>query len=60
MCRDTSTWWWLPKKEVLARILLVHGADVDAEDEEGTTPMQVALANGQAELVQLLSEYFSK
>ena len=44
----------------VARILLVHGADVDAEDGEGRTPMQVAVENGQAELVHLLSEYCFK
>ena len=44
----------------VARILLAHGADVDAEDEEGMTVMQVALANEQAALVQLLSEYCSQ
>ncbi len=37
-----------------ARILLAHGADVDAEDE-GRTPPQVALAYGEDELVQLVS-----
>jgi ankyrin repeat protein len=42
------------------RILLVHGADVDAEDGEGRTPSQVALENGQAETAELFSEYHSK
>ena len=44
----------------VTRILLTHGADVKAKDEEGRTPMQVALAKGQSELVQLLSEYYSR
>jgi ankyrin repeat protein len=44
----------------IARILLAHGADVDAEDEEGRTPLQVALASGETEMAQLLSEYCSK
>ena len=48
--------WWLE----VARTFLVHGADVDAKDEEGRTPMEVALAKGKTELVQLLSEYCSK
>ncbi|KAH9073528.1 hypothetical protein EDB83DRAFT_80797 [Lactarius deliciosus] len=42
-----------------ARILLTHGADVDAEDEEGRTPFQIALADRQDEMVQLLSKYRS-
>jgi ankyrin repeat protein len=46
----------------IVRILLAHGADVNAEDGEGRTPLQVALACGPrgAEMVQLLSEYCSK
>ena len=42
-----------------ARILLAHGADLEAEDEEGMTPLQCALAEGQEELAQFLSEYCS-
>ncbi|KAI9436479.1 hypothetical protein H4582DRAFT_1964362, partial [Lactarius indigo] len=41
------------RREV-ARILLAHGADVDAVDGEGMTPLQIALARGEAEIVQLL------
>jgi hypothetical protein len=44
----------------VARILLAHGADVYPKDDEGRTPMQVALAKGHVELVELLSEYCSK
>ena len=44
----------------IARILLRYGADVDAEDEDGMTPLQVALAEKEGELVELLSEYCSK
>jgi len=44
----------------LARILLAHGADVDAKDEKGRTPLQAALEEGQTELVQLLSGYCFK
>ena len=43
----------------IARILLAHGADVDSEDDEGRTLLQVALASGQTEMAQLLSEYRS-
>ncbi|KAH9175534.1 hypothetical protein EDB89DRAFT_319654 [Lactarius sanguifluus] len=41
----------------IAHILLAHGADVGAEDEMGRTPLQSALAQGQDEMVQLLSDY---
>ena len=44
----------------IAPVLLAHGANVDIEDDEGRTPLQVALASGQTEMVQLLSEYRSK
>ena len=39
--------------------MLAHGADIDAEDEMGETPLQVALADNDGELMQLLSEYRS-
>ena len=56
-----SSKWAVPLWRLeVARTLLVHGADVDAKDGEGRTPMEVALANGQTKLVQLLSEYCSK
>ena len=51
---------WLSARLEVARILLAHGADVDAEDEEGKTPLQVALASGQTEMAELFSEYCSK
>jgi ankyrin repeat protein len=44
----------------MVRILLAHGADLDAEDARGKTPMQLAVARGEVEMVQLLSEYCSK
>jgi ankyrin repeat protein len=44
----------------IVRILLAHGADVDAEEKEGRTPLQVALAEKDGEMVQLLSAYCSK
>jgi hypothetical protein len=56
----SSSYLELPLKLDVARILLSHGADVNAEDEEGMTPAQVASARGLAELAELLSEYCSK
>ena len=41
------------------RILLAHGADIDAEDDEGTTPLQGALAEGQDDMVKLFIEHCS-
>ena len=49
-----------PARLEIVRILLEHGADVDAEDEAGRTPLQAALAEGQEEVAQLLTEYCSK
>jgi hypothetical protein len=49
-----------PFRLEIARIMLAYGANVDAEDEEGRTPLQVALADGYAEMAQLLSEYCSQ
>ncbi|KAI9440212.1 hypothetical protein BJY52DRAFT_1321718, partial [Lactarius psammicola] len=47
-------------KPDVARILLEHGTDVDAEDKKGRNPLQVALAYGQGEIVRLLSEFRSE
>ena len=44
----------------IAPVLLAHGANVEAEDDEGRNPLQVALASGQTEMAQLLSEYCTK
>ena len=44
----------------VARILLAHGADVDAEGERNTTPLESAVEHMQHEMVQLFSEYRSK
>jgi ankyrin repeat protein len=38
----------------VARILLEHGADASIAEEEGTTPLDVARANGHEDLVELL------
>jgi ankyrin repeat protein len=38
-------------------LLLEHGADVNARDEDGNTPSQLASRDGHPEIVELLSEY---
>ena len=43
----------------VARILLAHGADIDAEDLSGRTRLQIASERGEDEMVRLLSEYTS-
>ncbi|KAI9438393.1 hypothetical protein BJY52DRAFT_1324322 [Lactarius psammicola] len=43
----------------VARILLEHGADIDAEGEKGRTPSQVALAHGHDEIAKLISDFRS-
>jgi ankyrin repeat protein len=44
----------------VVRVLLEHGANVDAEDSEGRTPYQIASANGYDEIMKLLSEHGAK
>jgi ankyrin repeat protein len=39
------------------RILVEHGADVDAEDGDGMTPLQLSLEGGHEEVSQLFSGY---
>jgi ankyrin repeat protein len=39
------------------RLLLKHGANVDAHNKKGETPSQVALARGYEEIACLLSDY---
>ena len=63
--RYSSVQWQLEVRLEMARILLSHGADVgadddDDDDDDGRTPLQGALANEEAEIAQLLSEYRSK
>ena len=37
-------------------LLLEHGAEIDAEDNKGRTPLQLVLAHGREEMVRVLSE----
>lgn len=48
-----------PSNLDVARIMLDHGADIDVEDEQGRTPLQVALIHGQGKIARLLSEFRS-
>jgi ankyrin repeat protein len=38
-------------------VLLEHGANVGAEDDEGRSSFQIALAVGDEEIIELLSEH---
>jgi ankyrin repeat protein len=42
------------------RLFLEHGADVNARDQSGNTPSQLASRSGHPEIVELLSEYRAK
>ena len=44
----------------IVRVLLEHGANVGAEDNEGRTPFQIASADGENEIIELLSEKGAK
>ena len=44
----------------VVRVLLEHGANVGAEDNQGRTAFQLASANGNDEMMELLSEYPAK
>jgi ankyrin repeat protein len=44
----------------MARLLIEHGADVDAKDSSGRTPLQIASHIGRDEMVKLLSQYDAK
>jgi ankyrin repeat protein len=39
----------------VSRLLIEHGADIDAQDDEGRTPFSMALANGHRKLARFLS-----
>jgi tankyrase len=58
-----ASWW--QKREFVAqegsvegtRLLLKHGAIVDAEDIEGRTPLQLALGHGRYSIAECLKEH---
>jgi ankyrin repeat protein len=39
------------------RLLLKHGANIDAKDNKGRTALQVALENGRDEIAMVLTEH---
>ncbi len=41
----------------IVRVLLQYGADVGAEDDDGMTPLDVALSEEHREKAQLLSDH---
>ena len=41
----------------VVRVLLEHGANVGAEDSKGRTPYQIASAEGESKIMELLSEH---
>ena len=50
---------WCPSREV-ACLLLKHGADVEAKDDEGRTAFHFASSEGHQDIAKLLSEYGAK
>jgi ankyrin repeat protein len=68
-CRDNSTplhhssWWttedYADRKGTVegTRLLLKHGAIIDAEDDEGRTPLQLALEHGRDDIATCLKEH---
>ena len=44
----------------VVQLLLEHSADVDVENKNGRTPLQLALRYGRDEIAQLLSEFHSR
>jgi ankyrin repeat protein len=44
----------------VVRLLLEHGADVEAKDNDGETALQVAAYKGHDEVVELLREHGAK
>ena len=44
----------------VARILVEHGANIDAEDNEGRTAFQVSLDEGYHDIAKFLSDHDSK
>ena len=53
------SWGPMSLRLEVSRILLAHGADIDAEDLSGRTRLQIASERGEDEMVRLLSEYTS-
>jgi ankyrin repeat protein len=49
--------YWVP--DAYLRVLLENGADVDAEDDEGQTPFQIASSKGYHEMAQFLIDHRS-
>lgn len=41
----------------LTRLFVENGADVTARDKDGSTPLELAVQEGNADLVRLLAEY---
>ncbi|KAH9987290.1 ankyrin repeat-containing domain protein [Russula compacta] len=50
-----ASWGGYP--DVVARLLLEHGADVEAEDNEHATPLLEAARNGKLEVARVLLEH---
>jgi len=56
-----SSWWQKGESVIVmgtiegSRLLLKHGANIDAENDEGKTPLQVALEGGNYEMAEFLS-----
>ncbi|KAI0279320.1 hypothetical protein BGY98DRAFT_969790, partial [Russula aff. rugulosa BPL654] len=50
----------LNRRVEVVRVLLEHGASVDAEDDEGETPSQIAAASGDDDIMEVLLEYGAK
>ena len=48
------------KNDEVVRVLLEHGANVDAEDDEGRTPFQIASARRGDKTMKLLLEHGAK
>ena len=44
-------------KTEIVRLLLDHGANTEAEDKSGRTPLQMASGDGKDEIVRMLMEH---
>jgi hypothetical protein len=61
--RATDKWRWTPLHMAayggypdIARLLIAHGAELDARTVDGETPLKLAERNGHAAVVQLIEE----